>query len=140
MFRATGEWTIQLYNQATPLSGPVRAMATERPGGLEEWEYEVLPWTLSTPLSSLVWDALDPRTPPARGQGHLVLDPDAQVLRQWRNNQKAEMYHPAREGGFVPVAEVGAAPDGPLYQLYSRDTLPFEDENGLVPYGPYAPR
>jgi hypothetical protein len=64
-------------------------------------------------------------TPP-EPLGHLVTRDDAEKLRLLRNQQYQHPYQPSWAGDFVPVAE----PGGPLYMLYVRDVIPFEDENG----------
>jgi hypothetical protein len=132
LFASAFDWVGRLHAQGIPLSGSVRALAYQYNG---PWQYEILPWTAGFALGTLEydWEAMFTQ----RGQGHLVTDADAVLLRQWRNNQDADAYHPPFAGNpwMIPVSENG----GPLFALFVRDVFPFENENGLIPFGPYAP-
>jgi hypothetical protein len=98
---------------------------------LSVWQYPVVPWPLAIPMTSLVWGVdAGGYAGNANEQGLLVPQPDAQVLRQLRNNQHACMYYPCGFADFVPISENG----GPLYALYVRDVIPIENGNGYVQY------
>jgi hypothetical protein len=128
LFSAAWDWASRLHQQGSPLTGPVRALAVEGAFSHPGYAGQILPWTVGVSLSSLV---LDPRvTGVGPGRGRLVAQPDAEVLREWRNNQLAGSYHPASDGPFIAVSDNG----GPFFALYVRDALPFEGENGLVPF------
>jgi hypothetical protein len=126
MFSAAWDWASALRQQGSPLTGPVRALAVEGSLAYSPYTGQVVPWTVGVPLSSLVVEA----SALWQGLGRLVDQPDAEVLRGWRNNQLAGMYHPADNGPFIPVSDNG----GPFFALYVRDALPFEADNGVVPF------
>jgi hypothetical protein len=124
LFDNAGQWVSRLYREAAALGGPVRALVTSASAIFPDYSYQIVPWPLATPLSSLGWDELD--SIPLAPYGHVVEGEDANTLRQLRRNQHALMYHPDWLGSFVPVSENG----GPLFMLYLRDVIPFEDEDG----------
>ena len=83
-------------------------------------------WPLATSLMSLATDSVT-YTP---GHSRAATGDDATALRAIRTipERTAANYY-----GFTRVSDG----DGRTYQVYMRDALPFEQENGLVPDGTF---
>ncbi|MCL2822832.1 MAG: hypothetical protein FWD57_02470 [Polyangiaceae bacterium] len=114
-----------LHEDGTPIDGPVRFMLIVYPDwvGSNEFEFRNAPlWPLSTPPSEFA--ILEHET--YDQAGHWAVGDDADALRAiavaFRNKEIG-----ALAAGYAPVLDS----EGTQYGLFVRDTVPFENSEGL---------
>jgi hypothetical protein len=117
-----------LFSKGQPVGGEVRYVLVSADGA--EWSSEVttaaaewpLPQSPSTLAMSLAQaDQYQP------GSSRAIAPPDADSLRNIRQRFVDTGKLPLT-GGFVPVKDT----TGVIYQLFVRDTIPFESSTGLL--------
>ncbi|HEY0714486.1 MAG TPA: hypothetical protein VGF45_17510 [Polyangia bacterium] len=101
----------------TSVTGDVRIVVVAQGTGTSDATL----WPLADPMANFVEPNPYSVGP---GHGHLVRQPDAEVLRSLRRRVVS-----ARE----PYIAVRATVDGPAHVLHVRDTTPLEDARGLIP-------
>lgn len=110
-----------LWQAGSPLTSTLRVIAIRRDG--PPAGYQVVEWPLARPITEFVL------TSDSIGFGEGILEEDlgsVSLLKELRRG------HLRGDHGLF-VATIYAASAGMHYELYFRDTLPFEDESGIVP-------
>ncbi|RYE92568.1 MAG: hypothetical protein EOO75_06400 [Myxococcales bacterium] len=131
MMTTMRDWHTTLYAQGTPVTTPMRARSVELL--LNDPPYTVLPWPLATQVEAIEYD---PSVSEYLGDAPLITDPaDLVKLRQLRSDVLALPLVPP---GPAPRFAVRQVLDGEgnlakmRYRVFFRDTLPFENEHGLI--------
>ncbi len=124
-FSRISQWEGDLYTQGTATSTPMRARAVEVDDEqATQLSAVLLPWTLSVPLASLLSTGDD-----FHGDAPLIDDADdLSKLRAIRDTMRTIRTE-------TPGKSVYVEQTTPLLraQLYLRDTIPLENEHGLIP-------
>jgi hypothetical protein len=67
-------------------------------------------------------------------QVFVIEQPDADVVRTWRKNQRTSgYYYEPWAGHYIPVSDA----EGTLVALFARDIMPFESADGTLPFSPF---
>jgi len=143
MSSAEQQWEERLSNAGAPVDGPIRIVVIDDPSrvfGLPE-----ALWPLSWPLSSVAVSADDAFTLGPGERNVVISDPIevSKVVSIWEEYLSGA-HGPLVQGSAIPFRDVsvsgdagvgdgGANPVGRLYLVLIRDTLPIEDEIGLIP-------
>jgi len=117
-----------LHGSGTPVDGPVRYILVGNPEFAEQAEswpdgqFKNAPlWPLSAPAADLAVELNDAYTATSRR----AIDADAQALRAIADSFRAGDIG-VSYGGYAPVKDS----ESNYYQLFLRDALPFENEDG----------
>jgi hypothetical protein len=110
------------WETGEPSTGPIRILTTRMPDG-DPIPNTIVPWTLDLDLASV---AVDTEAMYCAGQSVLIDDPaTAAALRAFRAEHADGL---EQFSDFFVEVEPGV-----YYELYLRDALPFEREDGLIP-------
>jgi hypothetical protein len=116
-----------LYAKGTPVAGPVRfLLMTEQGTWSSQVEKRAAAWPLADDPASLAL-TYEAASRYVAGSSQMVSATDAEELRELRRVFFESGGGPF-SGGFIPV--VGS--DGARYELFARDAIPLEDEQGLL--------
>jgi hypothetical protein len=118
---ANAEFLARWQAGASLDDAPIWVLAAEPLDPPNPNTFEIVPWTIALDLSTI---AVDPEQLGERGVAARVDDPELAVaLRAFR----LEHAKPLSQYGDFFVED-----DGHYFQLFLRDSIPFEDEQGLV--------
>lgn len=112
----------RLWDEGEPYTGPMRVLTAKIPEGDMPDEMFVVPWTVDLDLASVAVDFVDMGEP-----GMSVRIADQATLEQLRafRDQHADALEQFTDF-FVEVEP------GVVYELYVRDSVPFEGNDGLL--------
>jgi hypothetical protein len=113
---------------ATPVSGDVRYLVQRTPSPAPGDSRAPVAWPLAIPLGSVVQGVAEaqPYTP---GTSRRATASEANMLRAISATATAGPSEVGPTFDFTPIV----GDDGQRYQLFIRDALPFENDNGLLP-------
>jgi hypothetical protein len=109
-----------MWENGEPYTGPMRLLAARIPDDLNP--NDVVPWTVDLDLASVAVDWLDME---AVGMSVRIEDPD--TLAQLREFRDEHVDGLEQFGDFYVEVEPGV-----VYELYLRDAVPFEGDDGLI--------
>jgi hypothetical protein len=125
--QAAGAASQRAYDRGAPVSGPVRfVLVSELGTWSSNVEGRAAPWPLSIDPASIAL-SYEAATRYEYGSSQIATSGDAAVLRQIRRDFFASGGGPF-SGGFIPIL----GPGGARYQLFVRDSIPLEDDRGLL--------
>jgi hypothetical protein len=103
-------------------TGPMRLLAARVPEGDEPDSMFVVPWTVDLDLASVAVDHIEMEEP---GMSALIDDPATLASLREFGDQHADALEQFSD--FYVEVEPGV-----IYELYVRDAVPFEGEDGLI--------
>ncbi|HEY6507614.1 MAG TPA: hypothetical protein VIY56_06350 [Vicinamibacterales bacterium] len=112
------------YDAGTAVAGPVRFVLVE--GATWSSSVQGLDWPLTVDPASLALTYAQASSY-VTGTSQVALASDAEALRQLRRDFLGAG-RGGLTGGYIPVL----GPTGAQYQLFVRDSIPIEDEHGLL--------
>jgi hypothetical protein len=118
----------ELAATATAVSGDMRYLVLPDPGIGVGGNRATVPWPLDVPIESVALTEQQ-AFQYMRGGSRRATGVDASRLRAIRTTALNAAATDGIVYDFTPVA----APNGVLYQLFARDSVPLENDNGLLP-------